>query len=237
MVGTFKPFVKNKDEKMLQRTLSFCMAVLILVGCNKNRQQQEYFPYTDAGVLKPRIAIASVTDSSGKQLPWDVSDEIVHGMRHVLHNEGNVYVLPQAEVYSSMALLGNFDLFGANLFPWKSFCHADYVVLIDLFDRQELPFGKGKFYPIFPTSGNHSGTVLAMKLRFKVIDVRAEKPKLVLFEVMESNHLLPFGYEGIDPKEIPWGHKEYCNSPMGMVNNRLIYQLTDRINTVICDAR
>lgn len=222
---------------MLQRIFSFCMALLVLVGCNRTTQQNEYFAYTDAGVLKPRIALASVTDSSGKQLPWDVSDEIIHGMRHVLNKEGNLIVLPQSEVYSNMALLGHVDLFGANLTPWKSFCNADYVVLIDIFERQELPFGKGKFYPIFPTSGNHSGTVLAMKARFKVIDVRADKPKLVLYEVMESNHLLPFGFEEIDAKDIPWGHKEYCHSPMGMVNNRLIYQLTDRVNTVLCDAR
>lgn len=222
---------------MIPRIVTLCFSLLALVGCNRApQQQQEYFPYTDAGVLKPRVAIASVTDTSGRKVSWDVAEEIVHGIRYFLHKDGEIFVVPQAEVYSNMALLGDVDLFGMNLSPWKSFCKADYVVLIDIFESNEVPLEKDKFYPLFPTSGNHSGNVLAMKLRLKVIDVSAPQPKLVLFEVLESNHQLPFGYETVKSGEIPWGHQDYCHTPSGMIHNRLIYQLTERINTVLCDA-
>jgi hypothetical protein len=228
--------VQLKDEKMIQRTLSLCMALLLLVACNKP-PQQEYFPYTDTGVLKPRVALASVTDSSGRKLSWDTADEIVHGIHYFLRNQGNVFVLPQAEVYSNMALLGHFDLFGRDLTPWKSFNNADFVVLVDIFESKELPFEPDKFYPLFPTTGNHSGSVLALKARFKMIDLRGPLSKLLVFEVIESNHQLPFGYEAGDCSLIPWGNPEYCNTATGMVHNRLIYQLSQRINTLICDAR
>lgn len=221
---------------MIKRVLSLCFTFLVFVGCSKPVQQRENFPYTDAGTLKPRIAIASVSDNSGRHIPWDVAEEIVHGMRYYLNKDGEIYVVPQAEVNSNMALLGDVDLFSTNVTPWRSFCNADFVVLIDIFESQEVPFEKDKFYPLYTTSGNHSGDVLAMKLRFKVIDVSAVQPKVVLFEILESNHLLPFGYEGIKTAGIPWGHQDYCNSPVGMVHNRLIYQLAERINNVLCDA-
>lgn len=229
--------IKKGLVKMIKQALSCCFLFLLLAGCQKHTTQcSNYVAYTDEGTLKPRIALASVTDSSGTNLSWDVSDEIISGINYYMRLDGELNVIPQNDVYAKMALLGDIDPYAANLTPWKSFCNNDdFIVLIDVFKREELPYEKGKFSQIYCDTLNQSGNVLSLKARLKIIDIRAQQPKLVLYEVNDFNYMLPLGYE--NQQIAKWGDPDYNRTYIGKVHDRLICQLTQRINMVINDVR
>lgn len=135
------------------------------------------------------------------------------------------------------ALIGDSAYFTPDLTPWKGFLNAHYAVLMEVTQHEVVPIEKGNFGNICPTNGGHSTQVLAIKVRLKILDVKYNQAKLILDEIIESNHMLPWGFdEGIN-KQCAFDSAHYANTPFGMAHNRLIWQLSSRIDQVIGDCR
>lgn len=219
----------------MKRLLFTVFTLFLVAGCGP--RNTEYYAYTDSGMEKPRVAIVPIIDSTGVKHPWDVSDEIIFGLRRHICNCGKLYPLPQADVNANAALLGNVDYFGTNLTPWNGFSNAHYVVLIELIDHKVDSYEKGKFNSLYPTNGAHCNEVLAMRAHIRIIDIQHNKARLVLDEILESNHLLPWGHDNVDYESNPWDTENYVNTPVGLAHNRLIWHISQRLDIVIGDCR
>jgi hypothetical protein len=228
---------KNCNPKgiFMLKLFTCLFSLMALTGCGP--KNSEYYAYTDQGVEKSRVAIIPLIESSKTHLNWDLSDEVIFGIRAHICNDGKLFPLAQADVNANAALLGNVDPFGIDLKPWIGFSNSHFVVVMEMLDHKVVPYEKGKYTSLYPTAGAHSNEILEIRVHLRILDVRHNKARLVLDEIVESNHLMPNAHDAIDYESQAWETPNYCNTPVGIAHNRLIWQLSKRIDTVVSDCR
>jgi hypothetical protein len=219
----------------MKRLISCLLLSLLVTSCAP--RYKEYFAYTDEGFEKPKVAILPVLNSSKAVLNSDISDEIIFGLRNSICSMDKLFPLPQSDVNAAAALIGDAHYFTPDVSPWKGFLNAHYAIVMEVSQHKIVPFEKGAFSNLYPTNGGHSNQVLAIKVRLRILDVKYNQAKLVLDEIVESNHMMPWGFDQAVNKECSFDSPYYANTPFGMAHNRLIWQLSSRIHQVIGDCR
>lgn len=218
------------------RIIFSCLFALLVAGCGGPRYV-DYFPYHDDGTAKPRVALIPTVDASKSQIPWNVSDELTQGLQYNFMQDGDLYLLSAQEMGPGVKKLDDAELFGPDLSFAKHIRDADFVVITELVQHEVLPFEKGKFYPLYAGKGTLCNFVLAMKVRLRIIDVRYEKPAIVLQELFVSNHMVPKAHDDVDYSKMGWGMDGYKQTPYGSSHSRLIRDLSARIEEVVWGAR
>lgn len=178
--------------------------------------------YHDNGKLKSTVIVAPVQDLAAHPLPWDLSQELTEGIREHLVRTGEFLVAPVDVVQSISEEVGTIDVASRDLSYTDRFRPSDFVVLMEVIDHQEVPYTRGKFKPLYPVKGEVS-TVLMITARLKVVDLRSEEPKVVLQEIVHSNHQVQTGkaIEFMDYANTGWGTNLYRSTPVGMAHARL----------------
>ncbi len=218
----------------MKRLLSSLLLSLLVTSCAP--KYKEYFAYTDEGYEKPKVAIVPVLNSSKASLGFDISDEIVFGLRNLICSNDKLFPLTQSDVNAAAALIGDSHYFTPDTSCWKGFLNAHFAIIMEVTQHDIVPFEKGSFGNLYPTNGGHSNQVLALKVRLRIIDVKYNQAKLILDEIIESNHMMPWGFDQAVNKERAFDSPNYANTPFGMAHNRLIWQLSSRIHQVIGDC-
>ncbi len=207
--------------------------LLLSTGCS--RSYNEFIRFRDNGRAKPQVALIPVVDHAQHNVPWNVSEELTAGMRHRLMEQGVVYMSSEHQVRSLSDRTEDADLFGKDLSWARQYSPHDFVVLVELIDHRKVPYERQKVRPVYPADGEVS-SVLMMKARLKVVDIREEMPKVILQQIVHSNHLIPKNRDGLNYHEIPWDDEVYKGTPLGMAHARLerdiVGQLEHYIDTV-----
>lgn len=220
---------------MLHIMLSAFITMLLAVGCGGPRYV-DYFPYHDDGTPKPRVALMPVIDASQSGLPWDISEEITQELYYDLMDHGELYVLTPEEVGPAWTSRGTIDFFGNDLCFVRDFCNTDFIVALELIEHSTAPCDEAGT----PTSASecHSyNNILTMRMRVRVIDIRRPQPRNVLYEIVKSSYIVTPPYDKINYNEICWGSKRFPTSPCGTVHQRMVKNLTSRLEGVIWSAR
>lgn len=196
----------------------FALLALVSVGCGP--RYVDYFPYHDDGTAKPKIALMPITDSSQCQLPWDFTEEIADGIYYELMNTGQVYMVPPKEMGAGWTKKDSIDFFSCDDYSYAAdFCNTDFIISMEVLERSEVPCP--------PCS-----QTIYVRIRIKILDIRYCEPKVVLYEVFKTSYTgiqKDCGVEG----GICWRSESYPKSYCGMGHQRVIRNLTKRIEEVI----
>lgn len=196
---------------------------LMAVSCG-GPHYVDYFPYHDDGTPKPKVALIPVIDSSPSKLPWDVSLELSEGIYNELMNSGEIYVMVPQEIGPVWAKRDTIAFFGNDMTFCQEFRNADFIVAMEFIDQQMVASGP-------------CNNLLSMRIRLKVLDVRCEKPRVVLYEIVKAEYLLAPNRSSDEYEEICWGNAGYNKTPCGILHQRMISNLTRRLNEVLWSAK
>jgi len=174
----------------MPRFLLTLLAFVLLNSCSGPRYV-DYFPYHDDGTAKPKIALLPCIDISRSNLPENLSQEFTQGIRYRAMHNGELYLLPDHEIYAITNNLGDVDFFGSEVSFAKKFCHADFVVALELFGHEVTPYSCMNLASDECFNEENPGnSLLKMKIRIKIIDVRDDKPQVILQEIINSNQVI-----------------------------------------------
>lgn len=206
----------------MMRSIFFALLCLILSSCAPHPgRHHEFVRYHDTGEPKPIVTVVPIWDRSQHSLDWDISEEIREGILRHLAAGGEVFV-PKDELLANDQRI-HYDNWSMGDFSFaKNFESADFVVFVELIDHQEEPYKKREVQPLYPANGDVS-EVLKLAVKLQVMDVRGSSPKVVLQEVLHSNHMMPKSPSGmeIDYRQVAWGEVGYGNTPIGQAHSRL----------------
>lgn len=219
---------------MLQVLLSAFFTLLMMVGCSGPRYI-DYFPYHDDGTPKPRVALMPVIDSSKSGLPWDLSEELTQAIYYQLMDNGELYVLTPEEIGPVWAKRNSIDYFGNDLCFVREYCNTDFIVALELVEHSTKPCDQA-LTPRYSECHSYN-SMLTLRMRVRVIDVRRPEPRIALYEIVKSNFTVTPPFDNINYTENCWGQKSYPTTPCGTVHQRIVQALTGRLEGVIWSAR
>lgn len=195
----------------------FSLMALAFVGCGP--RYVDYFPYHDDGTVKPKVALMPIIDSQN-QLPWDFTEEISDGIYYELMNSGEIYMVSPKEMGAGWMKKDSIDFFSCEDYSYATdFCNTDFIVSMEIIERSLVPCPP-------------SSQTIFVRIRIKILDIRYCEPKVVLYEVFKTSYTgiqKDCGVEG----GICWRSESYPKSYCGMGHQRIICNLTKRLEEVI----
>lgn len=218
----------------MRHILALCMLSLLLVGCGP--RYCDYYPYHEDGRSKPAMTILPIQDKSDSGLSWNVAMEVDQYLRYKMLDEGNLYLLPESSCGEAITD-HNINYFGSDLTFAKHCRQSEFVTVMELIEHKIVPYESGKITPIYPIHNRQCESVLMMKMRVRIIDVRGDTPRIVLQEIVQSNHMLPRDQNNLDYTSYCFGKEPYNRTPIALSHQRLAYDLARRIETVACGVR
>lgn len=210
---------------MLRAIFSAFVILCATVGCCGPRHV-DYFPYHDDGCPKPHVVLLPVVCSCQSQVPWNVCEALTQGVHYQLIDRGELYVLSPQEIGPAWEQSASVNFFDSDISFAKEFCDADFVVAIELIEEGSTPVQ-------VCTGDCHAyQQMVTMKARLRVIDVRRSTPRNVVFEVIKSDYLL-VPSDCSDYSRC----RSYAKTPCGIVQQRMITTLSQRMEEVIRCSR
>jgi hypothetical protein len=217
-------------------TVMTVFTMLMGVACGGPRYV-DYFPYHDDGMPKPRVAVIPLSDNTECGLGWNFTDEVTQGLYYELMNSGQLYVLSPEEIGPAWTNRDQYDFFGTNCAYVKDFCGTDFVAAIELIDHSVVPFDPCTGTELVNGNIKVCTKAILMRVRIKVVDIRCQTPRVVLFEITKCLYPLNPGTPTDCVGNIAWGCPGYTKSICGMAHQRMICQIALRLEEVTRIAR
>lgn len=220
---------------MILRALLTVFLALTAFSCGP--RYVDYFPYHDDGTCKPCVAFLPVKDCSNTQCPWNISEELTQGFRYKIRDNAELYLLSSNKVFDNMKKAGDVDYFSNDISYAKEYSNCEFLVAMELIEHKLVPYEKGTISPLYTIHCHKCNYVLMMSMRVKIIDIRGDKPCVILQEIIRSNHMVSKEYDGFDYNREPWGSGGYCRTPYGLAHQRMISDVVTRIENATWMAR
>ena len=215
----------------MNKAILFLMSCLLLSACT-GPHYADFFPHHDDGVRKPHVALLPIQNSTNQYLPWDLSRELSQYARYETQNNGMLYVYPERKLEEWLGGCSNIDFFSNDLAFTMLFRNSDYIVVADLIEHKIEPYKIG--YPILfgkPTPTTHS--LLSMKMRVRIIDVREEFPRIVLQEVLSNSYSVPVDPDALTREISAMSNSCYVISCYKLAYQKMIRSFVCRVEQVI----
>lgn len=209
----------------MRYTLSFLIA-LAAIGCNRSNNQSDTCRFHEDGRIKPSVAIASLLDTTNFDCTWSLSEEITQEVTNHVAATGKIYVHVQQESPFTE------NPFGSDL-SWmkREFQTEEFVAFLELVEHELMPVKAGAV-PLQEASSN-----LNMAVRVRVVDLRANQPKIVLQEMIRDSYFIPKTLIPNDYNIDSWGTEGFKKTPMGAAHAQLVQQIANRISDYILLAK
>lgn len=226
-----KQFVKV----IMLKVLYLFFALTLFAACGP--YYVDYFPYHNNGCRKPTVVLLPFRDCSSISLTWDITEELTEELHARAISNGTLYVIPHSDLKNNSKELNRIDFFDNDLSYAQGYSKGDFLVAIELIEHQWVPYVPGKIFPLYPLKQGTCNSVLSLKTRIKVIDIRNNKQSVIALEVINSNHMFAMREECIDYKEFQWKSEAYTRTPFAIAHKRLIKDLVNRLEYVICSRQ
>lgn len=199
----------------------FILPVLIFfIGCSGPRYG-DFFLHDDDGTPKPKVIFLPVAKFDTET--EDLANYLDAAIPRVAMDHGTLFFYSREEVERALAKDNSVTL-KKDLIPLgKCFRPADFVVEVEVITNGIGPYSRDLnncFIP-FPSSKNRIAR--SMKLRLKVVDIRCEIPRIILYEMIDRSQVLPWN----NPRE----------SQSFSIYERVSEQVVCRIEEVIWCAK
>lgn len=176
------------------------------------------------------VSLLPVMGGVDSSLSWDLKEEVTDQIGKALVEQEGWQLASSEDALWQAALLGEAPRFSPDL-SYFSPLHgsSDFIVVAELVDHHEEPYKGQKIHPLYVKDGEID-SVLMMKLRVRVVDLRAAQPRLVLQEVVHSNHMIRKREHLFDYQAHGWGSGDYQESALGVAHRRLAEEVAAHID-------
>ena len=209
---------------------------LIVTGCmDRSNPSETITRHFDDGRAKPIVAFVPVSDKTGQDLPWNLSEELSFSVFNSITRRANFWMssFPQNMKYAK-TLPKKLDLFSENV-SWakNSYPEHEFVIAVELMEHDiHTKPETGSFFDRFTPSCELDVTV-----RLRVIDVRHDSPEVILQEVITQTHAIPDQSPLMDPDSGKWKQKTYAVSPLGYAHSQIAREIVERAEEYITLAK
>ena len=215
--------------------LYFGILASICTSCASNYRDTTL--YQHSGRQKAIVAVLPViSDVTDADLSWDLSKEFTDEIRKRVYDSTKIYLLRD---HASRELAEKLNVPNPTTIPLeeaKKLGAAEFVVVMELINQMESPYGLRLASDDHPLKGE-VGSVLSISMRVRVIDVRHDKPKVILQEVMNNKHVIAGAYMNNDYSRTPWGTEAFERTPLGLAHSKIVRELVSRVENYIDAAR
>jgi hypothetical protein len=206
--------------------LSLCLM------CSCTSQHTSFARYHENGKMKPTVLVGSIEDLSDSGLSWNISQELQQEIKKSFLSSGNLYV---NESHYPLGLdeeeLGRY-LAEARTESSSSAINEDFVAFLDLLEHDIVAYDGTKAEEARSYTG-YVTSMLRMKMRIKILDIKSYPPKIVLQEIYTFEQPIPRKSNKTNYEEVVWGTDAYLLSPVSLGHRRLIKGITKRIEDYI----
>ncbi len=202
----------------------------VLPGCARSYRDTSLYQKT--GQVKPIVSVMPVINhSEANQLTWDLSREFTDEIRKRVYDSSKLYLLREGGTLEYAKELNDPNPTNLPHDVKEQMGAAEYVVVAELIDQHETPYG-------LPNRSSHEevGSVLSLALRLRVIDLRREKPRVILQEVIDYDYIIAKPYLKTDYNRCAWGTEAYERTPYGMAHSKVIRDLVAHAESYIIAA-
>ena len=218
---------------MLRIILS-CAAIsgaFIFASCHNDKSDQKTAHLSGKVSSKPIVSIVPIMDSTQNDVPWNLSEELTALVQYRLSQKNKFFLIDLPKVRAqAKKLKDNYNPFGPDLSWAKSvFPNDEYVVFMELIEHEELYLNDKKN----PANPKDCAAELNLGMRVCVIDLRGEKPRVVLQELVRDSQFLPKQFTSANFYQIPWGKDNFTTTPLGLAHVEFTKDIATRIEDYI----
>lgn len=211
---------------MLRAALCLFLA-LTCAGCQKNHNEGQT-ARVERKSTRPVVALVPLFDrTANEQLSWSLSEEFTRGIQRKLLSHENFYLVSDNQVRAIAKKLQNHrDPFSPDIGWMKRLFHgSEFLVFTELLEHEEVP--------VSYTKGNDSPAHLNISLKVRVVDIRGEKPLVILQEILHNSHAIPKQFTRANFRQIAWGSDDFHVTPIGLAHAALIKEAAEHIEDYI----
>jgi hypothetical protein len=173
---------------------------------------------------------------SEKDLSWNLSEELTSKIRYKMLKEGDIFLSPEDHIRAVIEETPALATTAAPLPLTTKLRPCEFVAVVDIISHKTLPYKRQAIKPVYPAVGPIK-YVVAMKARVKIIDIRQEHPRVVLHEIIHSNHLINEDVATLDVDNKAWGDEHYNYTSLGIAHSRLGRDIAQRLADYITISR
>jgi hypothetical protein len=184
------------------------LSLALFASCQK-RGMDSASMFSKSGMLKEKIALVSMIDSSQNESSWDICDELTSYLHKDLARKDTLYVVP---VKNEVSLSCTKNPFSDDT-GWiqEHFSHMSYVVFTELLKYEKTQ------------DDLKLSDQLSVSLRVRVFKNSDHGFSPILQEIVQQNYTLPallstagslvpaYGSQGYDLSPIGSSHQKFCD--------------------------
>lgn len=163
---------------------------------------------------RPKIIFIPVFDRCNPNLCWNVSNEFTETIREKLSLSDTLFLLNEELTFNQVLKMGHMTLDEAVNFIPSLPGRADFVVFVELVQHDIFHYEREKNREICCSEGFTANSMLQMKLRLVIVDVRFHEKTLLLDKMLVTSQRIPKEYDRWDYSETPFGTLDYLDTPI-----------------------
>jgi len=212
---------------------SLPLLFLLLTGCVKQSSTSEQVLFHDDGVVKPKLAVVKVIDSSTHTLDWDLGDEFTDLLLETIYSRSKFYLT------DDFHMLGNKQLRNLELSPYSDDMSwlqeinstSDFILFTEILEHKETLPMHTSYNPL-----THIKT-LHISVRICVLDIRKKTPKIVLQEIIKKESSIPFNFGSYKDQKNNLAKGAFALSPLGLAHKKILSEVNEQIEDYILIAQ
>lgn len=204
------------------------LSIALLLGSCQNNPQNEQTSHHSSETRKPVVALVPVFDSAKSDVSWNLSDELTASIQNLIQRKDKLFLMDRKKVrVSTSHLKENNNPFSSDL-SWvkKTFSQNEFVVFLELIEHEEVPY-------VSNVPSDKCSSMLNMSMRVRVLDLRPEKPKIVLQELIHASHHIPLSFTKENFNQAPYPEDSFSVTPIGLAHEQLTKEIVERVQDYI----
>lgn len=219
------------ETVLIKKLLTFLLLPLLFTGCIRSSDDPQ-LKYHEDGRKKPKVAFFELRDTSGAELPWNLSQELTTELADRIKKIDKLYYIQEDDIS------WQYPIQPEKLTPFRDDNwlkenppNVEFVVFTELLEHDILPRD-----PTLDPQKKQAYN-LSMSVRLKVVDLRADVPKVVLQEIVSASQYIPSQLATIDYGKTQWGKTLYSVTPVGLAHSKIVKAVTKRVEDYVLLAR
>jgi hypothetical protein len=206
------------------RYLPFIFLTAFAAGCTHHAGTM-VSRYHEDGRAKPFVAIAPMLDTTSFDASWSLSEELTSMIVQKVAQSGEIFVQSaESNAFAENPFSGDLS--------WmkREFENKEFAVFLELVQHEAVPAAQDK-------RPQEVSSNLNMAIRMRVVDLRGNKPQVVLQEMVKESYFIPRTLLATDYSQVVWGSEDYQRTPMSIAHAQLVQEISNRISDYILLAK
>ncbi len=182
------------------------------------------------GTPKPKVALVPIFDHSNEKASFDLSNELTQNLFSRLFYCGKFYLTLDFEVLAKHTTSENNPFLDDIEWIKESASPTEFLVFVELIEHHLTPNKESNLSFVQSYS-------LDMSLRVKILDLRTQKPKVVLQELFQETFHIPWRFASFETKKGGWSKVALYLSMINSAHTDLLKRVSKQIEDYILLAK